>query len=68
MRPSFENMSPEGRNNAGSGILTGSVFIADDLYLTDPEDCGYFQTGVGYTVTLFCMCASSRYFKNKLLI
>ena len=31
-----------------AGILTGSVFIADDLYSTDPEDCGCFQAGVAY--------------------
>ena len=52
MRPTFGNMSPEGRRlKCGSGILTGSVFIADDLYSTDPEDCGCFKQGL-HTVTL----------------
>ena len=34
-----------------AGILTGSVFIADDLHSTDPEDCGCFKQGL-HTVTL----------------
>ena len=40
-----------GSLKGGSGILTGSVFIADDLYSTDPEDCGCFKQGL-HTVTL----------------
>ena len=31
---------------------------------TDPEDCGCFQAGAAYTVTLFLQWAKTRYFKS----
>ena len=45
-----------------AGILTGSVFIADDLYSTNPEDCGCFKQGL-HTVTL--LVALSQFILRK---
>ena len=67
MRPSFGDMSPEGRNNVVQEFsVTGSVFIADESTQLTRRMVAVFKQGL-HTATLFQARAETRHFKNKLL-